>query len=99
MTRFLRSLPGLLSFVLWTATFSGGAIFGETVDEKVAALQKLAEEAQARKTAGEPAITAARTKAKELADAATKLKSELSKAQATQKDLESKLPGLQDAVK
>lgn len=78
---------------------SRSAILGQTVDEKIAALQKAADEAAARKTAGEPAVVAARTQAKALADALAALKTDLAKAQNTQKDLEAKLPALQEAAK
>src|SRR5690349_10505527 len=73
--------------------------FGQTVDEKIAALQKASDEAAARKVAGDPAIVAARAQAKMLAEALSKLKTDLSKAQNTEKDLTAKLPGLQEAAK
>ncbi len=64
-----------------------------------AALQAAANEAKAKQTAGEPAIKATREQAKQLSDAVIKLKLELSKAEATVKDLEAKLPKLKEAIK
>ncbi|HET6422719.1 MAG TPA: c-type cytochrome domain-containing protein [Planctomycetaceae bacterium] len=63
-----------------------------------AALQAAANEAKAKQTAGEPAIKATRDQAKQLTDAVIKLKLELSKAEATVKDLEAKLPKLKEAL-
>ncbi len=71
----------------------------ENLDQKIAEQQKVADEAQARKVAGEPAVLAARAKAKELATAITTLKIAQNKAEATVKDAEGKLPKLQEAVK
>ena len=71
----------------------------ENLDAKIAEQQKAADEAAARRTAGEPAIQAARAKAKELLTAITALKIEQNKAEATVKDSEAKLPKLTEATK
>lgn len=68
-------------------------------DQKIAEQQKVADEARGRQVAGEPAVVAARTKAKELAAAITALKIEQNKAEAAVKDGEGKLPKLQEAAK
>ncbi len=83
----------------FTVALSRTAAFGQTLDEKIAALQKTADEAGAQKTAGEPAIAAARAQAKMLTEALTVLKTALGKAQNTQKELETKLPALMEAAK
>ncbi len=89
-----------LSLWITVAVLSvGSSGFGQTVDEKIAALQKVSEEAGTKKTAGEPVIAAARANAKMLADNLSKLKTELTKATNTEKDLGGKLPALQDAAK
>lgn len=77
----------------------GSFASAQTLDEKVAALQKASDEAGVRKTAGDPVIAAARANAKMLADNLSKLKTDLSKSQNTEKDLTAKLPGLQEAAK
>jgi len=71
----------------------------ENLDAKIAEQQKVADEAKARQVAGEPAVLAARAKAKELATAITALKIEQNKAEAAVKDGEGKLPKLQEAAK
>jgi mono/diheme cytochrome c family protein len=78
---------------------ASGAFAQENVDQKIAEQQKVADEAKARQVAGEPAVVAARAKAKELATAITTLKIEQNKAEATVKDVEAKLPKLQEAAK
>ena len=87
-----------LSFSLIFAV-SGQLIAQENLDQKIIDQQKLADEAQARKVAGEPAITAARATAKERATAAAMLKLELSKAEAGVRDAEGKLPKLHETLK
>lgn len=89
-------MPGRL-LVTCGLCFALLAQVGFAQDE--AALQAAANEAKAKQTAGDPAIKASRDQAKQLSDAAIKLKLELSKAEATVKDLEGKLPKLQEAVK
>ncbi len=71
----------------------------ENLDAKIAEQQKASDEAAARRTASEPAIQAARAKAKELSTAITTLKIEQNKAEATVKDSEAKLPKLTEATK
>lgn len=95
MPRF-ASLSLALLLVLTATTFVNA---DEALDQKIVEQQKLADEAQAKKVAGEPAINAARTTAKERAAAASALKLELNKAEAGVKDAEGKLPKLQEAVK
>ena len=61
-------------FVMFTVTglalfASGMTASAQTVEEKIAALQKTVDETAAAKTTGEPTVTAARAKAKELAEA------------------------------
>ncbi len=95
MQRFARPLLVLsLMFLL-----SGRSDADEILDQKIAEQQKLADEAQARKAAAEPAITTARTAAKEKSAAVAALKLEQNKAEAGIKDSESKLPKLQEALK
>ena len=89
---------------LLTLTASGlvapaNVIAQENLDAKIAEQQKLADDAAARRMAGEPAIQAARAKGKELSTAITTLKIEQNKAEATVKDGDAKLPMLQEAVK
>src|ERR1700678_245333 len=71
----------------------------ENLDQKIVEQQKLADEAQARKTAGEPAVLAARATAKERAAAVSTLKVEQNKAEAAIRDADGKLPKLQEAIK
>ena len=71
----------------------------ENLDQKIAEQQKLADEAVARKVAGEPAVVAARTTAKERAAAVATMRVEQNKAEASVKDFEGKLPKLQEAFK
>ena len=71
----------------------------ENLEPKIAEQQKLADEAAARKTAGEPGIAAARTTAKDRATAVATLKVERNKSEAAIKDAEGKLPTLQEAIK
>jgi len=71
----------------------------ENLEQVIAQQQKLADDAQALKAAGEPAVLAARTKAKELAAALAALRVEQNKAEASVKDAEGKLPKLQEAIK
>ncbi|WP_397571461.1 c-type cytochrome domain-containing protein [Schlesneria sp. T3-172] len=71
----------------------------EDLEQTIVQQQKLADEAQAQKAAGEPAVIAARTKAKELAASLAALRVEQNKAEASVKDGEGKLPKLQEAVK
>lgn len=78
---------------------AGSAVAQENLEPKIAEQQKAADEAKARQTAGEPAVVAARAKAKELATAITTLKIEQNKAEAAVKDGEGKLPKLQEAAK
>ncbi|MBC8112833.1 MAG: hypothetical protein H7062_00490, partial [Candidatus Saccharimonas sp.] len=59
----------------WLLTLTAsGLVAQENLDAKIAEQQKVADEAAARKVAGELAIQAARAKAKELATAITTLK-------------------------
>lgn len=76
-----------------------GAFAQENLDQKIAEQQKASDEAKGRQVAGEPAVVAARAKAKELAAAITALKIEQNKAEAAVKDGEGKLPKLQEAAK
>lgn len=76
-----------------------GAFAQENLDQKIAEQQKASDEAKARQVAGEPAVVAARAKAKELAAAITALKIEQNKAEAAVKDGEGKLPKLQEVAK
>ncbi len=99
MNSLFHSRFALCCWTSFALLMSGTIAVGQTVDEKIAALQKTSDEAAARKTAGEPAIAAARTQAKTLAEALSKLKTDLAKAQNTEKDLTAKLPALQDAAK
>lgn len=78
---------------------ASAAFAQENLDQKIAEQQKAADEAKARQVAGEPAVVAARAKAKELATAITSLKIEQNKAEATVKDSEGKLPKLQETAK
>jgi hypothetical protein len=55
-------LAGWILCVVATSTFAQ-----DNLDQKIADQQKVAEEAKGRQVAGEPAVVAARTKAKELA--------------------------------
>jgi mono/diheme cytochrome c family protein len=71
----------------------------ENLDQKIAEQQKLADEAVARKIAGEPAVVAARTTAKERAAVVATMRVEQNKAEATVKDAEGKLPKLQETFK
>ncbi len=87
-------LAGWILCVVATSTFAQ-----DNLDQKIADQQKVAEEAKGRQVAGEPAVVAARTKAKELATAITALKIEQNKAEAAVKDGEGKLPKLQETVK
>lgn len=92
----------LASFVLsgWMLCLATTGLFAqENLDQKIADQQKLVEEAKSRQVAGEPAVVAARTKAKELAAAITALKIEQNKAEASVKDNEGKLPKLQETAK
>ena len=75
------------------------ALAQENLDQKIAEQQKLADEAVARKVAGEPAVVAARTTAKERAAAVATMRVEQNKAEASVKDAEGKLPKLQEAFK
>jgi hypothetical protein len=95
MQRF-TSLFVAMSLVL---VASSHLLAEENLELKIAEQQKQADEAHARKAAGEPAITAARAAAKEKALALSMLKLELNKAEAVTKDAEGKLPKLQEAVK
>lgn len=94
MQRFNRLLFAV-SFFLTAASLGAQ----EAVDQKISEQQKLVDEATARKTAGEPAINAARATAKERANALAMLKMELGKAEALFKESDGKLPKLQEAVK
>lgn len=87
-------LAGWMLCVVATSAFAQ-----DNLDQKIADQQKVAEEAKGRQVAGEPAVLAARTKAKELAAAITALKIEQNKAEAAVKDSEGKLPKLQETVK
>lgn len=92
----------LASFVLsgWMLCLATTGLFAqENLDQKIADQQKLAEEAKSRQVAGEPAVVATRTKAKELAASITALKIEQNKAEASVKDNEGKLPKLQETAK
>ena len=51
----LRSRFAVACLVGLTVLMTRTAVFGQTVDEKIAALQKTSDEAAAQKTAGEPA--------------------------------------------
>ena len=95
MPRF-ASLSIALILVLTVTSFVNA---DDALEQKIAEQQKVADEAHARKVAGEPAINAARSTAKERAAAASALKLELNKAEAGVKDAEGKLPKLQEAVK
>ena len=84
----------------WMLCLAANGVFAqENLDPKIAEQQKVADEAKARQVAGEPAVVAARAKAKELATAITALKIEQNKAEAAVKDGEGKLPKLQEAAK
>ena len=87
-----------LAFFVSTALMVGDAS-AQDVDAKIAALQQAADAAAAQQTAGDPAIQAARSKAKELADAVIKLKGELSKAETGHAELVTKAAAAQDAFK
>ena len=95
MQRFTWFLLAYFMFLV-----SSGNVFAQTeLDQKIAEQQKLADEALGRKAAGEPAITAARTAAKDKAAIAAALKIERNKAEAAVKDAEGKLPKVQEAIK
>ena len=92
----------LARFVLagWMLCLVAAVTFAqENLDQKITEQQKVADEAKGRQVAGEPAVVAARAKAKELATAITTLKIEQNKAEAAVKDGEGKLPKLQEAAK
>ena len=89
----------LLLTMSLTLFATSGLMGQENLDQKIVEQQKLADEAHARKAAGEPAITAARAAAKEKATALAALKLELNKAEAGTKDAEGKLPKLQESMK
>lgn len=95
MCNFPRQLL-LLSLFL---TIPSLLVAQENLEQKIAEQQKRADEAQAKKTAGEPVVVAARATAKERATALSTLKLELNKAEAGVRDAEGKLPKLQEAVK
>ena len=95
MPRF-ASLSIALILVLTATSFLNA---DDALEQKIAEQQKVADEANAKKVVGEPAINAARSTAKERAAAASALKLELNKAEAGVKDAEGKLPKLQEAVK
>jgi len=95
MQRFSHLLVVVSSMLILT----NWSLADEALDQKIAEQQKLADESLARKTAGEPAINAARTTNKERTAAVAALKVEQNKAEATAKDAESKLPKLQEAIK
>lgn len=95
-------MPRFASFslaLLLTLSATTFVAANEALEQKIAEQQKVADEAQAKKVAGEPAINAARTTAKERAAASAALKLELNKAEAAVRDAEGKLPKLQEAVK
>ena len=84
----------------WMLTAVAAAAYAqENLDQKIAEQQKASDEAKGRQVAGEPAVLAARSKAKELATAVTTMKIEQNKAEAAAKDGEAKLPKLQEAIK
>ena len=89
----------LLTLAVSGLVAPANVIAQENLDAKIAEQQKIADDAAARRVAGEPAIQAARAKAKELSTAITTLKIEQNKAEATVKDGDAKLPKLQEAVK
>ncbi len=92
----------LARFVIagWMLCLVASSTFAqENLEPKIAEQQKAADEAKARQVAGEPAVVAARAKAKELSTAITTLKIEQNKAEAAVKDGEGKLPKLQEAAK
>ena len=84
------------SFLLFATTVGFSQ---DNPEQKIAEQQKVADEAAARKVAGEPAITAARATAKERAATVATLRVEQNKADASVKDAEGKLPKLQEAIK
>ena len=84
LARFL--LAGWIVCLITTTTFAQ-----EDIEQKIAEQQKLADEAKARQVAGEPAVAAARVKAKELSTAVTTLKIEQNKAEAAIKEGEGTL--------
>lgn len=86
----------LAGWILWSGAVANAQ---DNLDQKIAEQQKVADEAKGRQAAGEPAVVAARMKARELASAITALKIEQNKAEATVKDGEGKLPKLQEAAK
>ena len=91
-----------LFFALVTSViaYDSTCIFAQdAIEQKIPELQKLADEAAARKAAGEPAINAARATSKERAAAIAQLRVEQNKAEASVKDAEGKLPKLQEAIK
>ena len=95
MQRFSRFL---LAFSL--IVIASGRLFAQdNLEQKIAEQQKLADEAHARKAAGDPAATTARTTAKERAAALAMLKVEQNKAEAAIRDADAKLPKLQEAIK
>ena len=89
----------LLPVGLLVAGLSPALSSAQDIDAKIAALQKAVDEAAAREKAGEPAVQAARAKAKELADAVMKTKTELSKAETGHADLINKAGQAQEAYK
>ena len=95
MQRFASLLLANLVFVL----ASNGLFADDGLDQKIVEQQKLADEALARRVAGEPAITVARMTAAERAAAVAALKVERNKADASAKDAEVKLPKLQEGIK
>lgn len=70
----------------------------DDLEARITAQRIAADEAGARRTAGLPAVEAARGKSRQLAQAVTDLKLAFSKAEVVAKDLEGKLPGLKDAA-
>lgn len=95
MQRMIKALVVNFSLLLLAQSL----IAEENLDQIIAQQQKVADEAQALKVAGEPAVIAARTKAKELAATVAALRVEQNKAEASVKDAEGKLPKLQEAIK
>jgi hypothetical protein len=95
----------LLVLISALLVLSGGVLSAERVlsaedvDARIAALQQAADAARAAQAAGEPAVQAARARAKELADTVVRLKSELSKADSGHAELTAKVAPAQEAFK
>lgn len=94
----MRCLPGLLAACLLTLWASHPAAAQEDVAAKITAQKTAADEAGARRSAGLPAVEAARAQSKQLTQIITDLKLAFSKAEVQSKELEPKLPPLKEAA-